>query len=455
MSTSISSDPDAACAAPLLWPVADVHHVVQTELEVLASPRVDELNYDLQRLARLADSVRSLQRLDGSFIHDVAVRELLSDSADLLARLSQSSVFTAATRTVLEHRAGVLRGTCDHRSAALLEAEIATPQELTIVCGPICTWRLKTHAPLHSMIAATARPAGQEIVAAADRLLGDALTQIREWTGIAELDVQPPYPLLACDLIACGGEANSFPKHFAYFLPEDEGVDGAAKQKTLVFQNVYGSRHRLISRPLGDALLSGPRPPEAGLENLLLLWMRGHDVGHGVVLPSTVRHWRDEIGIEPYMMLQEAIADVFGFLLAASDAWSSIGTISLDALGAVFMAELLHYLRRGPWLFGDAGAAYLELAFLLEHGYVTVCAEDDQIVWDPPRLLTGMTELARRLVAHVVEPCSPGAARILLARHGWQPESPMAGLLQRLRTEFAYIPTTAAYADTTVRWKVR
>ena len=94
-----------------------------------------------------------------------------------------------------------------------------------------------------------------------------------------------------CDLIACGGEANTFPKHFAYFLPEDEDVnDPDAEKKTILFRNAYALRHEKISRRLGEAMLVGPRPSEdVDPAEVLVMWLRGHDIAHAVTLPGDGR----------------------------------------------------------------------------------------------------------------------------------------------------------------------
>ena len=63
---------------------------------------------------------------------------------------------------------------------------------------------------------------------------------------------------------------------------------------------------------------------------------------------------------------------------------------------ATHIAELLHYLRRGPQYFGDPGAAYVELSFLAENGFVEI---DDagRISWNEEDFCRGMTALASAL----------------------------------------------------------
>ena len=67
-------------------------------------------------------------------------------------------------------------------------------------------------------------------------------------------------PMNVTDLLISAGEAAGHPKHFAYFMPEDEGVDGLPleEQRTLYMRNVHLARYSVITIPLAETLLDGP-----------------------------------------------------------------------------------------------------------------------------------------------------------------------------------------------------
>ena len=125
----------------------------------------------------------------------------------------------------------------------------------------MCTFRNKTRTPLHSVVACTAHQRGDELIAALDASSREALEEVNRLCGTEDVSVGGVFAMQVTDLIAMGGEANAFPKHFAYFLPEDEGAGyGEVFNKTILFRNVYGLRYEHISKPLGDTLLKGYRP---------------------------------------------------------------------------------------------------------------------------------------------------------------------------------------------------
>jgi hypothetical protein len=258
-------------------------------------------------------------------------------------------------------------------------------------------------------------------------------------------------PMNVTNLLLSAGEAAGHPKHFAYFMPEDEGVDGLAleEQRTLYMRNVHLARYSVITIPLAEALLDGPMAAaDAPVETTLMPWIRGHDHGHNVIVPSTAYDsWMETLGIEPFMALQEAIADVYGFLMCISEPWLTIGGYSRLEMCATHIAELLHYLRRGPQYFGDPGAAYVELSFLAENGFVEI---DDagRISWNEEDFCRGMAALAAALTESTVAAPDERGSEDLLGRYGWPTETAAKRTLDAMRRELTNVPTSIAFYRT-------
>jgi hypothetical protein len=144
------------------------------------------------------------------------------------------------------------------------------------------------------------------------------------------------------------------------------------------------------------------------------------------------------------MMLQEAIADVYGFLMTISDAWLGISGVSRLDMCGTHIAEMLHYMRRGPQYFGDPGAAYLELGFLAENGFVEIDAEG-RVRWSEEGFCRGMAALASALTdATVAAPDERGSER-LIARYGWPAETEAKRTLDAMRRELSNVPTSIAF----------
>lgn len=434
--------------APILWPEGDTHTVAYASLD----PQVPELLQPLVpaalQLARLGDALRSLQTHDGSPISAEAGRELASSSAKILEDIAGSASVSPEAAALIRQRADVLTNGTPATAVAMQEAELSAPQPLTVLCGPLCTWRQKSKVPLHGVIVATRDERGDELMAGVDARADQALATVEGRLGIPGLAVQGVYPIQIVDLIACGGEPNTFPKHFAYFLPEDQGITDrdTPNKKTILFRNAYRLRFTEISERLGDALLDGPRVGD-GVDPApaLITWLRGHDIGHGVTMPGAGQVGSPDVGHEPWMALQEAISDVFGLLMAVTPEWLELLGGTADDICAIFMGELLHYLRRGPWLWGDAGAAFIELSFLEQHGYVTIDG-DARIHWSTERLVEGMDHLAKVLCAEVVTAPDGATVQRFLDEHSWERECGAARVVSALRTQLSAVPTALAYA---------
>ena len=144
------------------------------------------------------------------------------------------------------------------------------------------------------------------------------------------------------------------------------------------------------------------------------------------------------------MMLQEAIANVYGFLLTITEPWLAIAGTNRLEMCATHMAEMLHYMRRGPWHYGDCGSAYVELSFLVENGFVEIDAEG-RISWSEEELCRGMTALASALTESTVGAPDKRGSEALIERYGWPTETAAKRTLTTLRGELANVPTSLAF----------
>jgi plasmid stabilization system protein ParE len=432
---------------PLFWPEQEQHGVRYVPLQAELSEELESLQPRLRELAAVGDALRSLQTREGTPLSVDAVDALAARTGEMLVEIAAHMDGEPAEITRMRAAAFLEGGS--HAEAAIREGGLYESAPLTVLCGPQCTWRLKTPAPLHTVVAAAGNARYDELVRALDDAAGDAAARLREELGLAELHLDFSYPMRVTDMIACGGEANAYPKHFAYFLPEDEAVPGVPGQrkKTIVFRNAYRDRYEVISRPLGEAIFDGPRgDANVPVEGALLAWFRGHDIGHSAALPSTDYRWRLDLGHEPFMMIQEALADVYGLLLALTPTWLSLSGLSPVDVADTFLGELLHYLRRGPWLYGDAGAAYLELSYLATNDFLQIAA-DGRVTWDPERLHEGIRALARELAETVLAPRDARPCAQLVARYGWPAQTPAAIVLGELQGDLRRIPSALAYGE--------
>lgn len=431
---------------PPFWPVDDQHGVGHVCLEGQPPSNPEQVLPLLVRLAAQSEAMRGLQTVEGEFLSEAAASTLRGEMSEGLLELAE--LVDEESAELIRMRAKALSGAADHRETVIEIARKNDQPALEIVCGPLCTWRMKTRAGLHSFLAATRDEENQKLLDSLDDSLEDALDVLRGSLDAPSLHVPFKLPMNVTDLLLSAGEAAGHPKHFAYFMPEDEGVDGLAleEQRTLYMRNVHVARYEVITIPLGEALLEGPMATaEAPIAETLMPWIRGHDHGHNVIVSDTCYdEWRETLGIEPFMALQEAIADVYGFLMTISDPWRGLTGVSRLEMSATHIAEMLHYLRRGPEFFGDPGAAFVELSFLAENGFVEI---DDagKIRWNEDGFCEGMTALAAALTEATVGAPDERGSEAFLARYGWPTETAAMRTWNRMREELGGVPTSVAF----------
>jgi hypothetical protein len=431
------------------WPLDDQHGVGNVGLDVEPAANPDEVMPLLLSLAAQSDAMRSLQTSDGVAVSERGASALRGEMAEGLRELAE--LVDEESAALIRMRANALSGREGHKETTLAIAARGASPPLEIVCGPLCTWRPKTREPLHSFIAAARNERRQQLLDRLDASLEDAIDELRGDLESPGMKVAFALPMNVTDLIASAGEAAGHPKHFAYFLPEDEGVDDLPleEQRTLYLRNVHLARYRWITVPLAEALLEGPmRAEDVPIESALMPWIRGHDHGHNVIVPETsYGSWMQTLGIEPFMMLQEGIADVYGFLLTISESWRAIAGAGRLEMCATHMAELLHYMRRGPWHYGDSGAAYVELSFLAENGFVEI-DEEGRVRWNEEDFCRGMTALAGALTESTVGAPDERGSEALIERYGWPTETAAKRTLDAMRKELTNVPTSIAFYRT-------
>ena len=246
--------------APLIWPERDNHTLTGVDLDPQLPKSVEALLPQLRQLAALGDALRALQAIDGTFVHEGHARTLAKASAELMEELADSDAISAEQADMLRRRAAALVELRHDTGDRARRSGAHDAADLTVIAGPMCTFRNKTRTPLHSVVACTAHEQGDQLIAALDASSGTVLEEVNGYCGTPDVTVGGIFAMQVTDLIAMGGESNAFPKHFAYFLPEDEGAGyGEVFNKTILFRNVYGLRYEYISKPLGDALLKGYR----------------------------------------------------------------------------------------------------------------------------------------------------------------------------------------------------
>lgn len=382
----------------IFWPSSHRHYISSLRLDVEETGLSRRTLSLIPPLLKIVDAMRDLESLPFTLTSEL--ESLRRRAADTLEAIADTLRDPASTRN-LYLRAQILRGS-DHRQLAQ-EIMGSLEQELIVVCGRLSTWLGKSSGYYSSALFAVPDGLSQAISDSADDALPAAFEELQGLFA-ERLELRRHFPLQWARLIAAAGEANLYPKHFAYFLPEDEGAKYSPNKRSLVFMNTYHALFNLITQEesTNHLYLHDAELDMAEIPTYLVAWFRGHDLGHSIQRPQTDFRPLNKVDRWGSMQLQEALADSFGLLLCNTRAWRQRLGMHSGMLSMVFVLEMLRYLRRDPCSFPDAGAAFIELQFLIRNGYADIDRETRKISTSSERLMAGIAALLDTLSRSVL-----------------------------------------------------
>lgn len=371
------------------WPAAAAYQVSMMDLDVphhINPKAVQTIHYCL----RLTEAINQLEVTCESRLLD-ALREEMAIQCFRLAPLFDDP----DTRRGLFLRAEIL---ADESSGKTLLPQIAglNEQQLVLGIGKTSTWIGKSKQSYYSSWFGEPAPVLQEISDVMDSLFPESLLFLQKEIA-ADLLALPGCAYKIITLFGIAGEANTYPKHFAYFFPEDEGLKHSPVKRTVVFANTYLQLFEMFSRT--EAVRLGwaeeDLPESHVCQRYLIAWFRGHDLGHSLVRNENVFPALSKIDRWGSMMVQEALADQFGLLMCLTPQVADGLQLDRNVLARIYFLEILRYLRRGPSSYPDAGAAWIQFNYLREHGCIELSAET--IGFHPELFFTQMANLTRMM----------------------------------------------------------
>lgn len=346
------------------WPAARAYHIHRVDLPLpdSLSPVVLNLIHQAIRLTDAAHHIHPVATLAGSDLF-----QSIEDKLSLICFKLAQEFDDPDTCRALQWRAEIL---ADASTASQLLPKIAGLDEQKLVqgIGYLSTWIGKSKTQHYSAWFGLPNPGLQEISDLVDNLFPESTRWLQQNIH-SDLIALPGCRYKIVDLFAIAGEANNYPKHFAYFLPEDEGVKYAPQKRTVVFANTYLNLFERFART--QSMLLGwsddDLPDSHVCARYLVAWFRGHDLGHSIVLEQTVFGRLSKLDRWGSMVVQEALADVFGILMCMTHLSRQALMLDKTLQLKIFLLEMLRYLRRGPYDYPDAGAAYIQLKWMTEH----------------------------------------------------------------------------------------
>jgi hypothetical protein len=383
----------------VFWPRNRTHQVSTLTLDMEGMGITAQAARRITTTLKLSDAIRDLQAIGHAGVA-LPSHQLRLEAANALEELARL-VHDDDSRRGATLRAMILRG--GDRKQLATDIAALDEKELVVFCGDLTTWLGKSRQTYFSSFFAVPDQHHQRIADTADRCLHHAFNELLSRVD-PHLQLAPICSFKVTNLIAAAGEANLYPKHFAYFLPEDEGVKYAECKRTVVFMNTYLALFKVIAMEESRSYITvtdgGLRIAEIG--DYLIAWFRGHDIGHSITRSETDFRSISRTDRWASMVLQEVLADVFGFLLCMTEAWRASLSLDPAVVCQIYCYEMLRYLRRAPSDFPDAGAAFVQLRFLIEHGFAKFDHYAGKISISSAEMMKGMTLLAKQLVQEVL-----------------------------------------------------
>jgi hypothetical protein len=175
------------------------------------------------------------------------------------------------------------------------------------------------------------------------------------------------------DVFSLAGELNIRHKPICVFFSGGGSENLSTLSMMTVFINVYVRRFEFISKEIARNYIEGYSTMEnldyETIARLLLLWLRGHDIGHfyGVDLLEKRMPELDKT----YLILHELKSDAVALYNLRHLADDLLKDDLLAKAYMVAMSEMFRYIRRGKFYkYADTASAFLEYMYFKESGSI-------------------------------------------------------------------------------------
>jgi len=228
-------------------------------------------------------------------------------------------------------------------------------------------------------------------------------------------------PEIKCiDVFSLAGGLDVSHKPICIFFSGESPENISSLSNMTVFLNLYTARFRALTIEVAKRYLLKAELLEElvdeEISKLLLVWLRGHDVGHFI--------GEDKLGEEmsefdpDYMILHELKSDMialYSFRIFAADL---LDNGLLEKIYYLSIAEMLRYIRRGDVLsHPDSASAYLAWRYFEHCGALKYDSRDNNFRVDTVILENAVTDFTKELL-NIFKQGNVESARQLVRRFG-------------------------------------
>jgi hypothetical protein len=202
------------------------------------------------------------------------------------------------------------------------------------------------------------------------------------------------------DVFSLAGELNIRHKPICVFFSGGSIESLSTLSKLTVFINVYVRRFQLISKEIARAyMLDYPVIESIDYEDiakLLLIWLRGHDLGHFYGEDSLGKRM-SELD-KNYLILHELKSDMAALYNLRHLADDLLKDDFLVKAYVVTIAEMFRYIRRGRFYnYPDTASAFLTYSYLKQNGSIIFHPEERKFGVDFKKLEADIENLTKEV----------------------------------------------------------
>ncbi|MGB2691805.1 MAG: hypothetical protein WBC96_04850 [Thermodesulfobacteriota bacterium] len=228
-------------------------------------------------------------------------------------------------------------------------------------------------------------------------------------------------PEIKClDVFSLAGGLDVCHKPICIFFSGESPENISSLSNMTVFLNLYTARFTALTMEVAKRYLLEAKFLEdlvdTEISKLLLIWLRGHDVGHFI--------GEDNLGEEmsefdpDYMILHELKSDMIALYSFRVFSGDLLDNGLLEKIYYLSVAEMLRYIRRGDVSsHPDSASAYLAWRYFEHSGAVKYDPRDNAFRVDLVLLQDKVADFTQELL-HVFKEGNVEAARKLVARFG-------------------------------------
>ena len=228
-------------------------------------------------------------------------------------------------------------------------------------------------------------------------------------------------PVIKClDVFSLAGALDVSHKPICVFFSGEYPENISSLSNMTVFLNLYSERFRALTMELGKRYLVNNTYlvtlSDSEISMLLLIWLRGHDVGHFIgqdnLIDKMAEFDRD------YMILHELKSDMIALYSIKLFSNDLLGNGMAEKMYYLSVAEMLRYIRRGNILqHPDSASAYIAWRYFENLGALKYDLRHEGFVLDTEAMENAISKFTEELLK-IFKDGNPDEARKMVARYG-------------------------------------